>query len=164
MARALVGLGSNLGDRLASLRSAAGALRATAGIEPLAASSVWLSPPMGPVAQGEFLNAVVLIETELTPRALLARLLEIEAAHGRERRARWGPRTVDLDLLWLSGVTIDEPGLTVPHPGLATRAFVLRPAAELAPDLTLPDGRTLAAAAEESDDACVRVAGADLGW
>lgn len=163
MSEALVGLGSNLGDRLAVLRSAVAALRAEPGIAVLACSGVYLSPPLGGRAQGDFLNAVVLMETDLAPRALLDRLLALEAAHGRERRVRWGARTLDLDILWMAGVTVDEPGLTVPHPGLAERAFVLRPLAELRPELRLADGRTVAEAAEEADDACVRLPGADLG-
>ncbi len=163
MSEALVGLGSNLGDRLAVLRSAVAALRAEPGVAVLACSGVYQSPPLGGRAQGEFLNAAVLLETSLAPRALLGRLLALEADHGRERRVRWGPRTLDLDILWMAGVAIDEPGLTVPHPGLAERAFVLRPVAELRPALMLPDGRSVAEAAMEADDACVRLPGADLG-
>jgi 2-amino-4-hydroxy-6-hydroxymethyldihydropteridine diphosphokinase len=119
---------------------------------------------MGPVDQDDFLNAAVAFETTLSPRALLALALSIEADHGRVRERRWGPRTLDLDILWLDGIVVAEPGLTVPHPGLSERAFVLRPVADLMPELVLPDGRTAAQAAEELvDDACVYVPGADLG-
>ena len=161
--RALLGLGSNLGDRLATLRAAVSGLAETAGVALTGCSSVHASPPMGPVEQGEFLNAAVAVETELAPRALLAACLAVETALGRERRVRWGPRTLDIDILWMEGVCLAEPGLSIPHPGLAERAFVLRPLAELAPELRLPDGRTAAAAVEElADDACVRIPGARL--
>ncbi|MBI2299092.1 MAG: 2-amino-4-hydroxy-6-hydroxymethyldihydropteridine diphosphokinase [Armatimonadetes bacterium] len=161
--RALLGLGSNLGDRLATLRSAVSGLAEVAGVDVTGCSSVYASPPMGPVAQGEFLNAAVAVETELAPRELLSACLAVEAAHGRERRERWGPRTLDIDVLWMEGVRLAEAGLSIPHPGLAERAFVLRPLAELAPELRLPDGRTAAAAVEELvDDACVRIPGARL--
>jgi len=161
---ALLGLGSNLGDRLATLRSATAALAASAGVRAVRASSVWASAPMGEAARFEFLNAALALETNLAPRALLALALAVEQAHGRVRAERWGPRTLDIDILWLDGLAVDAPGLTVPHPGLAQRGFVLRPVAELAPALVLPDGRSVAQAVEElNDDACVRVPGAQLG-
>lgn len=160
---ALVGLGSNLGDRLGLLRSATAALAAVDGVTLRRCSGVYESAPLGPIAQGDFLNAVVLVDTTLGPRELLAAALAIEAAHGRIRAERWGPRTVDIDLLWIDGVRLDEPGLTIPHPGLAERVFVLRPLAELWPDFRLPDGRTAAGAAEEWEaDACLRLPGAQL--
>ncbi|NUQ00407.1 MAG: 2-amino-4-hydroxy-6-hydroxymethyldihydropteridine diphosphokinase [Armatimonadetes bacterium] len=162
--RGVIGLGSNLGDRLAYLRGAVSRLQAEPGLRLVATSGVYESPPMGPIAQADFLNAAVLIETTIAPRELLARCLAIEAEHGRVREVRWGPRTLDLDLLWVEGVTVEEPGLTLPHPGLAERAFVLRPLAELLPDLVLGDGRNARQAAEElHDDACVRLSGAHLG-
>lgn len=161
--RCVIGLGSNLGDRLGTLQSAVGRLRREPGVEVMAVSGVYESPPMGPVEQAHFLNAAVLIDTDLAPRELLERCLAIEAEHGRIRAVRWGPRTLDLDLLWMESVAIDEPGLTLPHPGLAERAFVLRPVVELLPELVLSDGRTVRRAAEElNDDACVRLPGAHL--
>lgn len=161
--RALIGLGSNLGDRLGRLRGAVDALAAEPGIALLAASTVLESPPMGPVEQGPFYNAAALIATGLDPRALLDCLLRIERDAGRVREVRWGPRTLDLDLLWMEGVEVDEDGLVVPHPGLAERPFVLRPVAELLPELVLPDGRTARQAVEElGDDGCIPVPGAKL--
>jgi len=143
---AFIGLGSDLGDRLEALRRAAGLLSDTPGILVAALSPVYETDPVGVEAQPPFLNAVAGIETTLAARALLERCQEIEAELGRERSVRWGPRTIDLDLLLFSGERIDEPDLQVPHPRLAERAFVVRPLADLAPDLRLPDGRTVAEA------------------
>lgn len=161
--RCLVGLGSNLGDRLAHLRAAVAALRDRPDIRAVRASAVYQSPAMGPVPQGDYLNAAVALETVLDPASLLAVALSIERRRGRVREVRWGPRTLDIDLLWMDGVTAAGDGLTLPHPGLAERPFVLRPVAELMPELRLPDGRLVAAAVEElSADDCVPVPGADL--
>ncbi len=140
MIGAYVALGSNLGDRAAHLEAAIAALRATPGIEVIALSSVRETEPVGGPPQGPYLNAVVALRTELAPRALLERLLEIEAAQGRERGPeRNAPRTLDLDLLLYGDEKIDEPDLVVPHPRMHERAFVLEPLAELAPDL-VPHG------------------------
>lgn len=161
---ALLGLGANLGDRLGTLRAAAADLAGSAGIRAARGSGVYASPPLGNAAVYEFLNAALWCETSLAPRELLALALAVEQAHGRVRTVRWGPRTLDVDILWIDGMMVDEPGLTVPHPGLALRAFVLRPVADLAPALVLPDGRCAAAAVRElEDDACVRLPGEDLG-
>jgi 2-amino-4-hydroxy-6-hydroxymethyldihydropteridine diphosphokinase len=130
---AYVGLGSNLGDREASIREAAeliGARRLSRIIE---------TEPWGNEEQPKFLNAVAEVETELEPRALLDLLLEVESRLGRERDGtHWGPRTIDLDLLLYGDRVLDEPGLTVPHPFLHDRLFVLEPLAELAPGATIP--------------------------
>ena len=143
--RAYVGLGSNLGEREATLWKALEGLGATEGIEVLAVSSFRETDPVGVVDQPRFVNAAVALETSLRPRELLERLLDVERSLGRDRAVeeRWGPRTLDLDLLLYGGETIDEPGLEVPHPRLAERAFVLEPLLELDPDLRLPDGRPL---------------------
>ena len=128
---AYVALGSNVGDRgahLAAARAAIGALPAT---RLLAASAVEETAPIGPVAQGAYLNQMVAVETELTPRALLDALLEIERANGRVRGVRWGPRTLDLDVVSFERQRADEPGLVVPHPEIANREFWRRPLAEL---------------------------------
>jgi 2-amino-4-hydroxy-6-hydroxymethyldihydropteridine diphosphokinase len=130
--RAYVGLGANLGDRERTLRAAAEALGA------LRLSSIRETEPWGLTDQPRFLNAVAELETELRPRGLLEVLLEGERAHGRVRAERWGPRTLDLDLLLYGDEAIDEPGLTLPHPRLHERIFVLEPLAELAPDLNVP--------------------------
>jgi len=143
--RVFIGLGSNLGDRQATLREALTRLDAVDGIAVVAVSSFRETDPVGKVDQPRFVNAAAALETSLAPRELLDRLLEVERALGRDRtkEERWGPRTLDLDLLLYGGETIDEPGLEVPHPRLAERAFVLEPLVELDPGLRLPDGRAL---------------------
>jgi len=140
-----VGLGSNLGEREATLWKALEGLGATEGIEVVAVSSFRETDPVGVVDQPRFVNGAAALETSLRPRELLERLLDVERSLGRDRAVeeRWGPRTVDLDLLLYGGESIDEPGLEVPHPRLAERAFVLEPLLELDPDLRLPDGRPL---------------------
>jgi 2-amino-4-hydroxy-6-hydroxymethyldihydropteridine diphosphokinase len=140
--RAYIGLGSNLGDREATIRRALELLDADEGIDVVAVSTLRDTEPVGIVDQPRFLNGAAAVETELGPRELLARLLAVERALGRERTGpRFGPRTVDLDLLLYGGRVVDEPGLRVPHPRLAERKFALEPLAELAPELVLPDGR-----------------------
>jgi 2-amino-4-hydroxy-6-hydroxymethyldihydropteridine diphosphokinase len=138
MGNAFVGIGSNLGDREATLRRAIELLAAEDGIEVLAVSELRETEPVGPVEQGPFLNGAVRLATELPPRELLERLLAIEQRLGRVRNERFGPRTIDLDLLLYGEQVIDEPGLTIPHPRLHERRFALDPVAELAPDLFIP--------------------------
>lgn len=132
--RAVVGLGSNVGDRVATLRSAAAAIGAVADV--LARSFLYETAPVGGVDQPHFLNAALAIEYAGTPLALLDVLQAIEASHGRDRakEQRWGPRTLDLDLLWIDGIRMDEPRLVVPHPRLHERAFALLPLRDVAPD------------------------------
>lgn len=144
-ARAYIGLGSNLGDREATLREALRRLSAVDGIAVVAVSSFRETDPVGKVDQPRFVNAAAELQTSLRPHDLLNRLLEVERALGRDRarEERWGPRTVDLDLLLYGDETVEEPGLEVPHPRLAERAFVLEPLLELDPELRLPDGRPL---------------------
>lgn len=139
MTRAFVGLGANLGDRELNLRRA---LERLEELGPVRASSFQETDPVGVTDQPKFLNAVAELQTTVPPRELLERLLEIERELGRERSTerRWGPRDIDLDLLLYGNETIDEPGLTVPHPRLGERRFVLEPLVELSEDLTLPDG------------------------
>jgi 2-amino-4-hydroxy-6-hydroxymethyldihydropteridine diphosphokinase len=128
-----VGLGANLGDREDSIRRAAELIGARR------LSAIRETEPWGVVDQPRFLNAVAELETDLPARELLVRLLEVERELGRVRSGqRWGPRAIDLDLLLYGSETIDEPGLTVPHPRLHERLFVLEPLADLAPDLVLP--------------------------
>ena len=142
---AYIGLGSNLGDREATLREALQRLGGLDGIDVAAVSSFRETDPVGRLDQPRFLNAAAALETKLSPRELLGCLLEVERALGRDRtkEERWGPRTIDLDLLLYGDETIAEPGLEVPHPRLAERAFVLEPLLELDPSLRLPDGRAL---------------------
>ncbi len=140
--RAYVGLGGNLGDRRSYLQRAIDCLARDPDVRVAAVSAFRETDPVGYRDQPRFLNAVAALETELGPRDLLERLLAVERALGRDRRGpRFGPRTIDLDLLVYADAEIDEPGLVVPHPRLAERRFVLEPLAEIAPDLALPDGR-----------------------
>jgi 2-amino-4-hydroxy-6-hydroxymethyldihydropteridine diphosphokinase len=145
MARAYVGLGANLGDREGNLRRAVELLGAEPGIAVVAVSSFRETEPVGYVDQPRFLNGACAVETDLSPRELLERLLSVEQALGRERgkEPRWGPRTIDLDLLLYGQEEVDEPGLTVPHPRLTERSFALEPLLELDRGLRLPDGRGL---------------------
>jgi 2-amino-4-hydroxy-6-hydroxymethyldihydropteridine diphosphokinase len=130
---AYIGLGANLGDREAAIRAAAESIGARR------LSTIRETEPWGVTDQPRFLNAVAEVDSELPPRALLERLLETERELGRVRDGRrWGPRRIDLDLLLYGSETIDESGLTVPHPRLHERLFVLEPLAELAPDLIVP--------------------------
>ena len=134
-----IGLGSNLGDREGFLRRALELLRAEPEIDVTAVSSVRETDPVGLVDQPRFLNAVARVETDLAPRELLDRMLAAERELGRRRDGpRFGPRTVDLDLLLYGDEEIDEPGLIVPHPHLAERRFVLEPLHELDPGLVVP--------------------------
>ena len=137
-AKAFVGIGSNLGDREGNLRRAIELLSAEEGIEVVAVSELRETEPVGPVEQGPFLNGAVQLETSLGPRELLARLLAVENRLGRVRGERWGPRTIDLDLLLYGVETIEEPGLTVPHPRLHERRFALEPLVDLDPALEIP--------------------------
>ena len=145
MTRAYVGLGANLGDREATIRRAVELLAADPEIEVAAVSSLRETDPVGYADQPRFLNGAAALDTELSPRALLDRLLAVERELGRVRgeRPRFGPREIDLDLLLYGDRVVDEPGLTVPHPRLAERRFALEPLHELDPGLRLPDGRAV---------------------
>ena len=153
--RAYIGLGGNLGDVSAALANAFAALDALPQTRLLARSSIYRSPAWGITDQPAFLNAVAALDTALEPAALLAELLRIERAAGRERvgEIRWGPRTLDLDLLLYADAVIDQPGLRVPHPHLHDRAFVLLPLAEIASDAIVPGRGRVAdlAAAVDAD-------------
>jgi 2-amino-4-hydroxy-6-hydroxymethyldihydropteridine diphosphokinase len=135
---AYVALGSNLGDRLVHLREAVRRIDATSGLAVVRASSVWETAAVGP-PQPDYFNAVIEVRACTTPRAHLDRLLAIERALGRDRarEARWGPRTIDLDLLWQGGLSLKSAALELPHPRVVERSFVLAPLAEIAPTLRL---------------------------
>ncbi|GAA5075971.1 2-amino-4-hydroxy-6-hydroxymethyldihydropteridine diphosphokinase [Lysobacter panacisoli] len=139
---AFVGLGSNLGDSIAIVRAALAALDELPDTRVLRASSLYRTAAWGVTAQPDFINAVAMLQTARAPQELLLDLLDIERHAGRHRLAdgsdRWGPRTLDLDLLVYGDRVIDEPGLHVPHPRLRERAFVLVPMAEIAPDALVP--------------------------
>ena len=157
---AYIALGSNLGDRERHLRAALAALRALRGVREVVTSRVYETTPVGPGEQRPYLNAVARVATDLSPRDLLDRLLAIERSEGRERGpVRNAPRTLDLDLLLYGEREIDEPGLVVPHPRMAQRAFVLEPLCDLAPDLVIPGASApvSALAAAVRDPAAVRV-------
>lgn len=144
MQRAYIGLGSNLATPLQQLHSALQALNALPHSQLIAQSSFYASDPLGPADQPRYVNAVAALDTDLSPLALLDALQRIELEQGRTRKAeRWGPRTLDLDILLFGNLQLDEPRLTVPHYHMHARAFVLYPLAEIAPQLQLPDGRTL---------------------
>ncbi len=134
--RAVIGIGSNVEDRLASLRGAVAALRDATRVERL--SRVYETAPVGGPPQGDYLNAAALVAYGGEPLDLLDALLAIERSLGRVRGERWGPRTIDLDVLWIEGVVLDEPRLVVPHPRLLERAFALLPLLEVAPDAVDP--------------------------
>jgi 2-amino-4-hydroxy-6-hydroxymethyldihydropteridine diphosphokinase len=140
VAKAFVGIGSNLGEPERQIAAALELLRAEEGIEVVAVSSLRETEPVGYLDQPNFLNGAAAVETELSPRELLERLLAIEGRLGRERGTgpRFGPRTIDLDLLVYGAEVVKEPGLTVPHPRLAERRFALEPLAELDPSLEIP--------------------------
>jgi 2-amino-4-hydroxy-6-hydroxymethyldihydropteridine diphosphokinase len=135
--RAFLGLGSNLGDRWKHLRDAAASLE-VAGL--VAVSAVYETEPVGgPSGQNPYLNLVAELDTRLSARALLGICRRLEAAAGRVRQERWGSRTLDVDLLWIEGVTVDQPDLQVPHPRMWERRFVMAPLADLAPDIVPAD-------------------------
>ncbi len=132
--RAYLGIGSNLGDRAAHLQGALDALGRVDGIRVVAASPVYETSPVGGPPQPDYLNAVVAVDTGLAARALLDIAHRIEAAADRVRTVRWGPRTLDVDVLLVGDERIDEPDLVVPHPRMAERGFVVVPLADLAPE------------------------------
>jgi 2-amino-4-hydroxy-6-hydroxymethyldihydropteridine diphosphokinase len=136
MAQALLGLGGNVGDVRATLDQAVALFADGGDVKLLARSSDYRTPPWGVEDQPPFINAAIAVETELSPRALLTRALDVEHALGRDRSRgeRWGPRPIDIDLLAYDDLALDEPGLTLPHPRLFERAFVLVPLAEIVPE------------------------------
>jgi 2-amino-4-hydroxy-6-hydroxymethyldihydropteridine diphosphokinase len=136
--RAFVGLGANLGDREGTIGEAVRLLGERDGVHVVAVSTLRETDPVGVVDQPRFLNGAALVETDLGPRELLDALLAVERELGRVRDERWGPRTIDLDLLVFGEIELEEPGLTVPHPRLHERRFALEPLAELDPELTIP--------------------------
>lgn len=136
--KAYIGLGANLGDPRHTLRSALRGLDGLPGTHCLRCSGFYRNPPLGPQDQDHYINAVAELETRLAPMQLLAWLLQLEHRHGRVRGRRWGPRTLDLDLLLHGALTLNTASLILPHPQLHRRAFVLYPLAELVPQMVIP--------------------------
>jgi len=135
---AYVAIGSNLNQPRERVLEACERMSALAATRLVQRSRLYRTRPMGPQDQPYFVNAAVGLLTELAPRELLGILLEVERGMGRNRQERWGPRVIDLDLVWMVGEPIDEPDLRVPHPGVSTRNFVLYPLADIAPTLDIP--------------------------
>lgn len=141
--RVFLSLGSNLGDRRATLEEALTRLNAAGSVKVRRRSSLYETAPVGKTDQPQFLNLVAEVETGLAPEALLDVTQRIEREHGRTRDARWGPRTLDIDILLYDDVSMDTERLTLPHPEMTRRRFVLEPLAEIAPEAVLPDGRSV---------------------
>jgi 2-amino-4-hydroxy-6-hydroxymethyldihydropteridine diphosphokinase len=137
---AAIGLGSNIGDKAGNISRAIELLTANGDVRLVAKSRIYRSPPWGVVEQDAFANACITVRTKLLPHDLLRRCQAVEAEMGRVRHQKWGPRVIDVDILTYRNETIETPDLTVPHPFIAERAFVLLPLAEVAPDLVI-DGR-----------------------
>ncbi len=144
MPRVYIGLGSNQGDAIANLREALKLMEGINGLRIIAVSSLYLTEPLGHSDQPWFHNCVAAIDTELSPGQLLKKLQQIENTLGRVRTVRWGPRTIDLDILLYNELRLDSENLTIPHPRMAERAFVMVPLAEIAGQALFPDGRTAA--------------------
>jgi 2-amino-4-hydroxy-6-hydroxymethyldihydropteridine diphosphokinase len=141
--QAFLGLGSNIGSRLETLQRALDLLGAEPGVRVRRCSRVWETDPVGGPEQDDFLNVVLEVDTDLEPHDLLAACNRVEARLGRTRDIRWGPRTIDIDVLLIDDLTIGDGTLTVPHPRMHERAFVLLPLLELVPELVLPNGTRL---------------------
>jgi len=155
-----IGLGSNLDDPVRQVRQALQELGGLARTQLLASSSLYRTAPVGKLDQPDFINAVAMLGTALSPRELLQELLALEARHGRVRSERNGPRTLDLDLLLLGKLVIHEPGLEVPHPRMHERAFVLLPLEQVSPDAVIPGrGSVKDLAARLADQGVTRIDG-----
>ncbi len=138
MKKAAIGVGSNQGDSVRICREVFDLFRINPAIDILRTSSLYRTSPVGVAEQDWFINAAVLVQTRLAPRALLELMLEVEKSFGRVRTAKWGPRTLDLDVLFYENIQLDLPGLKVPHPQMSERLFVLRPLAEIEPGWVHP--------------------------
>lgn len=159
---AALGLGSNMGDRKNQISMALDSLAMHPHISVSAVSALYETPPWGKADQPAFLNAAVLIETDLAPRTLLEAVLGIERSLGRVRGELWGPRTIDLDILLYGAAEVDEPGLTIPHPRIHERAFVIRPLADILPGTEIA-GQTVAEWLAVLDVSGIETAAA-VGW
>ncbi|TQS21815.1 2-amino-4-hydroxy-6-hydroxymethyldihydropteridine diphosphokinase [Microbispora sp. KK1-11] len=155
--RVVIALGSNLGRRIENLQGAVDSLFDAPGLTFVAVSPVYETDPVGGPEQGPYLNAVVIAESMLDPRTLLDRAQSVENAFGRERRERWGPRTLDVDLITVGSLMSDDPELTLPHPRAHERAFVLVPWAQADPAAVLPGRGSVAALLADTDQSGVRL-------
>ncbi|MGI5153831.1 2-amino-4-hydroxy-6-hydroxymethyldihydropteridine diphosphokinase [Microbispora sp. CA-102843] len=155
--RVVIALGSNLGRRIDNLQGAVDSLFDAPGLTFVAVSPVYETDPVGGPEQGPYLNAVVIAESMLDPRTLLDRAQSVENAFGRERRERWGPRTLDVDLIAVGSLMSDDPELTLPHPRAHERAFVLVPWAQADPAAVLPGRGSVAALLADMDQSGVRL-------
>lgn len=160
---AWLGLGGNLGDVRENMRSAIEQLASDPGVRIEAVSSLYATPPWGIADQPEFRNACVTVATTLSPHDLLKLCLDTETGLNRQRGERWGPRTIDIDILAIEGVVLSEDGLSLPHPRLHERAFVLVPLAEIAPDLEIA-GKPVRQWLETVDRTEIRQLSAGDGW
>jgi 2-amino-4-hydroxy-6-hydroxymethyldihydropteridine diphosphokinase len=163
MVRAFLGLGGNLGDPVANMRQALQAIDARDDVTVAAVSRLYRTPPWGKLDQPWFVNACAAVETTLGPRALLDLCLATERALKRERLERWGPRTIDLDVLDYARAPYEDAELSLPHPRMGLRAFVLVPLAEIAPDFVV-DGKPIAAAIAAVEGEGIEAASADGSW
>ncbi|MDQ7820034.1 MAG: 2-amino-4-hydroxy-6-hydroxymethyldihydropteridine diphosphokinase [Armatimonadota bacterium] len=141
--RVFLGLGSNLGDRARLVEQALAALESSGRVRVVRRSSLYETAPVGKTDQPPFVNMVAQVETDLPPQALLSLAQEVERSLGRVRGERWGPRSIDVDILLYGDLVVNTPALVIPHPEITRRRFVLEPLLEIAPDAALPDGRRL---------------------
>jgi len=161
--RCVIGLGANLGNGIAAFESAVTLLARLGRIA--AISNLYETAAMGGPAQPDYFNAAVLLCTSLSPKAVLDEMLDIELRHGRVRTLRWGPRQLDLDLLWIEGVRVDEPGLQVPHPRLTERGFALLPLLDVAPSAREPSSdRDYAGMRKDVQEQGIRIRGIARPW
>ena len=163
LTRAALGIGGNLGDTQQNLANVISHLAHQIDIEVLKASKLYKTPPWGKTDQPPFLNACLLVETSLTARALLEKCLDIEQKHGRVRAERWGPRLVDIDILYFGDDVIAEEGLEVPHPRMTDRAFVMQPLADISPDKLL-FGKTVSQWAKDLHDDGIEIVCENDDW
>lgn len=163
LTRAALGIGGNLGDTQQNLANVISHLAHQIDIEVLKASKLYKTPPWGKTDQPPFLNACLLVETSLTARALLEKCLDIEQKHGRVRAERWGPRLVDIDILYFGDDMIAEEGLEVPHPRMTDRAFVMQPLADISPDKLL-FGKTVSQWAKDLHDDAIEIVCENDDW
>ncbi|MCU5771550.1 2-amino-4-hydroxy-6-hydroxymethyldihydropteridine diphosphokinase [Erwiniaceae bacterium BAC15a-03b] len=158
MTRVWIALGSNLADPLHQVQNALDALAAIPESQLISTSTLYRTPPYGPADQPDYLNAVIALETGLTPEALLDHTQRIELEQGRVRKAeRWGPRTLDLDILLFGDLTLNSERLIVPHYDMKNRAFMLLPLLEIAPELSFPDGDSVAECLAKLDSSEIQI-------